>query len=589
MIAARPSRILLTLTCLAAARASAVEISAELSTATASLDEEVTLIVTIVDGRRIEPAGIPTTADLTIRQIGPPSEQSQMEWINGRVRQWRRVSYSYAVAPRRTGRLTVPALAYVVDGQRIETRPLTLVVGKTQRGRPLIVEIETDQREAYVEEPVRAVLRVWIRVYRQSPGIQLDANTMWSLVDRNASQFGMLGEPIFTEQRVREQDDAAATYYVFEKEGVVWPEAAGRLTFDDVRVVMNYPQQLARDLFGDLRIARGQRLSVAAETVAIVVKPLPEDGRPDDFNGAVGRYEISTSAQPTDVTVGDPITLTLRIRGSGRLQRVSAPLLSRVPALMQDFKVPDEPLAGRIDGSAKVFTQTIRATRPDVTAIPPIPLSFFDPQIGKYETTRSQPIPIRVRPGASLSLSQVVEADATRPRSPGPLIERTDGLLANFADIPAMLEPQSAEFSRGWWIVLAVCPAMYAAIFFLQRRRERWSNDTAFRRRSLALRTAQRRLDEARRAGGAAAIEQIGRALTGYIADRLNLPPGALTSADAGRLLTERGADADLAAEVRHLLADVESARYGGASGIDEHEAVRQAGDCLHRLERAHL
>jgi len=589
VIAGRSFRIVIALTCLSAASATGVEISAELSAATASLDEEVTLIVTIVDGRRIEPVGIPSSADLTIRQVGPPSEQSQMEWINGRVRQWRRVTYSYSVAPRRTGRLTVPALAYVVDGQRVETRPLTLVVGKTQRGRPLIVEIETDQREAFVEEPVRAVLRVWIRVYRQSPGIQLDANTMWSLVDRNASQFGMLGEPIFVEQRVREQDDAAATYYVYEKEGVVWPEAAGRLTFDDVRVVMNYPQQLARDLFGDLRIARGQRLSVAAETVAITVKPLPEEGRPDDFNGAVGRYEISTSAQPTDVTVGDPITLTLRIRGSGRLQRVSAPLLSRVPALMQDFKVPDEPLAGRIDGSAKVFTQTIRATRPDVAAIPPIPLSFFDPQTGKYETARSQPIPIRVRPGASLSLSQVVEADVTRPRSPGPLIERTDGLLANFADIPAILEPQTAEFGRGWWMTLTVCPTLYAAIFFLHRRRERWSSDSAFRRRSLALRTAQQRLDDARRAGGSTAIEHVGRALTGYIADRLNLPPGTLTSADAGRLLAERGASADLAAEVQRLLAEVESMRYGGTPVIGDQESVRRADECLHRLERARL
>jgi hypothetical protein len=570
-----------------ASAARAADIREQLSSASATVGEQITLTVTVRDADRLGNPVIPRVESMDIELAGGPNQSSGMSIVNGRVQQWNEFTLQFGITPKTTGRLTVPAITIRADGKDYRTRPQTLVVTRGEAGPPLIVEVETDQREAYVEEPVRATLRVWIRTFRQDR-VVLDQRNMWSLVDGRASDFGPFGEPAYVEQRVREDGrESAATYYVYEKDGVIWPDKPGSIKLGDVRVVMNYPMSLSYTIFGDLRLERSRRVSASPGPVNIRVKPIPEDDRPPDFNGAVGRYEISASAAPTDVSVGDPITLTLRIRGTGQLQGLGAPLLSRIETLTRDFKVPDEPLAGRVEGSAKIFTQTIRAAHAGVKRIPPIPFSFFDPRRGRFETAYSQPVPIRVKQASSLSLSQVVEAEPARPRANRPLVERSEGLLANYADIPSLLVSQQVEFGWPSAAVLAGCPAAYAALFLVRRRSDRYSTDSAYRRRSRAAAEARRRLHEAGRASGPAAAAQIHAAVTGYLADCLNLPHGALTREDVRRALSERGIDDSTAAETDGLLADVEMAEFAGLAAGPTADLVERARQALRHLEKA--
>ena len=85
-------------------------------------------------------------------------------------------------------------------------------------------------------------------------------------------------------------------------------------------------------------------------------------------------------AKPTDVKAGDPINLLLGIAGTGPMDLVQAPPLAELPALTRDFKVPNEPLAGYVEGDRKVFSTTIRPRKDGITEIPPIPFTYFDPE-----------------------------------------------------------------------------------------------------------------------------------------------------------------------------------------------------------------
>ncbi len=110
------------------------------------------------------------------------------------------------------------------------------------------------------------------------------------------------------------------------------------------------------------------------------------------------RQRKPTVAVPQDglVDVGQAITLTLNIGGSPFLRLVEWPDLEANPELASNFSIPPERSAPIVENGVKVFTQTLRANDSDVTRIPPIELSYFDPGRGHYAVARTQPIALEV-------------------------------------------------------------------------------------------------------------------------------------------------------------------------------------------------
>ncbi|MCP5112400.1 MAG: protein BatD, partial [bacterium] len=136
---------------------------------------------------------------------------------------------------------------------------------------------------------------------------------------------------------------------------------------------------------------------VPSNSLALTVAEVPAAGRPDNFSGLVGNYRMAVQATPTEVNVGDPITLTLRISGPEYLDAIELPPLTNQTALARDFKIPPERAAGVVKGSAKSFTQTIRAKHSDVIEIPPIELAYFDADSGSYKVARTAAVPLTVQ------------------------------------------------------------------------------------------------------------------------------------------------------------------------------------------------
>ncbi len=160
-----------------------------------------------------------------------------------------------------------------------------------------------------------------------------------------------------------------------------------------------------------------------ANVDATEVLPVPTDGRPEDYQGAVGRYRIVTEADPTSVNAGDPITLRIGVVGDGPMDLVQAPPLGDIAEITKDFKVEEQSLAGFVQDDTKVFITTIRPRRAGTKEIPAIPFSFFDPKSGQFETVFSRPIPVTVDAAETLSLDAIVSNSAqvnTRSQGNGP-------------------------------------------------------------------------------------------------------------------------------------------------------------------------
>jgi hypothetical protein len=279
--------------------------------------------------------------------------------------------------------------------------------------------------------------------------------------------------------------------------------------------------------------------------------------------------------------VGDPITVTMQVTGSSRLESLQAPRLADIPEITERFQVADDPLPGVVEGKRKRFSQSLRAISPDVSEIPPIPFVYFDTDSEEFVTVYSDPIPLKITASERMSATQIVQANEPGARAVDSLTQLTRGIEGNYTSPDALLAQHGLHPTPAFAVVGAGCPLVYAACVLLQRRRERLSSDTALRRRRGAKKVATRALARANGDPNGCA-----EALLGYVADRLDLPAGGLTRQEAVRYLNGARVPEAVVVEMDDILADCEAAQFGGkASAGSELEARVQ--HCLNALTRA--
>ena len=397
-----------------------------------------------------------------VQAAGRPSQSSQIRIYNGKRSESRSVTIQYRITPRREGTFEVPKLEVEVDGETKTTQSLQFIVTKSETGDLLFVEIKGKEKNVYVGEPLELTLKVWVKPYQdRQNGIKFSESNMWQLIsdttnwgpfsDRIKELAGSrqrpAGKPVLRDNGHGESRE----YFLFEVDATVYPTKPGKIDGDDVQVVVNYPLELGRSrdpfesMFGDRGFggsalmkqmmeddffggsALGRRLTVTksrpivanAEVDSTTVLPIPTQGKPLDYRGAVGRYRIVARTESKTVDAGDPVTLRIGIVGDGPMDLVQAPPLSELSELTDEFKVEDQSLAGFVQDNTKVFVTTIRPRSPSVTEIPPIPFSFFDPEKEAFETVYSDPISLTVNESESLSLDSIVSGSNSPRDSSG--------------------------------------------------------------------------------------------------------------------------------------------------------------------------
>jgi hypothetical protein len=140
-----------------------------------------------------------------------------------------------------------------------------------------------------------------------------------------------------------------------------------------------------------------QPIKAKSEALSIVVFPFPENGASQAFNGAIGKFQISSQlASSPAMLVGDNAILNIEISGTGDLNKVDIPSIYCQPGFSGFFDVPQLPPTGTIDKEKKSFQIELRPLSTLVNAIPSITFAYFDPTTSKYQTVSTKAIPITV-------------------------------------------------------------------------------------------------------------------------------------------------------------------------------------------------
>lgn len=523
------------------------------------LGESATLSIEVRDAKKIQPPVLPDISGLRFASAGQSQHTS---WVNGKSDSF--VAFNFQVFPQKTGTFTIGPFEYKVDGQ-IKTLlgELKVVATSGDATQPqswvdiVFARLEIDRGSAYVQEPFGLALSIYSR-----QGLQMAGNVsltgmpetgldglQWQEVQGGRE---VINNVIYDIRRFQTRTRAVSSGLFEFKPSIT------------VQVVVPNQNNRSNDPFFSSFFQRTETrpVDLPVEKASIIVKSLPETGKPSGFNGAVGRFDFQVSAQPLEIHPGDPVTLTMTIGGDGNFDRVITPAL---PANGL-FRLYGEPVRKQ-EKNAVHFEQVVSPRSADVKEIPAVSFSFFDTQSGQYRTVNSKPIPITVT-ATSNSTAQVFAAKDSIILPPPETPFATESDLQR---INARLNNLWQNIRPWLWVLPATLMPVFA--FFLGRRvHQHHQKDTARVRRQKApkaSRKALRAAGHARRHGDVAAFyDALWIALMDYFGHRLNLPPGNVTAAAVLQTLGRSEFDPEQTRTLRAIFEQVESCRYGSPEAV---------------------
>ncbi len=368
-----------------------------------------------------------------------------------------------------------------------------------------------------------------------------------------------LDETAAVATRVDDRVVEGRPFTVLEFERSFLPVTAGERLIPPVVLRFAYATRFEEDFLNGCVALDRKDVSVVGGPLVLSVKALPEDGRPLDFHGAVGRFTVRAAASPREVVVGDSLHLQLHVEGEGNLHHFEAP---RAPDL-EGFHVHGA--LEDADATHRIFQWDLAPRSETVREVPPISFSFFDPESpAGYHTVHTQPIPVLVH------AAPVVPERGQR---------ESDQATATSSTAGRGRKPQ--RWGLVWSRILFFgVPVVSMFLLFLLPARLR----TRARRRSDPDRARARDAAMVFYAGVAEPGADIALPLAEYLAARLRCSTAAVIGSDVGRQLIAAGVPPALAARAAQELESHFAARYGGTI---PHGGERGARELVVDLERA--
>lgn len=557
-----------------------VTFEADVSASTVTLGTYVRLTLTATGVQGMDPVELPEIDGFDAEYLGP---SSRVSIVNGKY------SSSYAMLynlyPKKTGQFGIPPIKAVIDGKEYSTDSINIKVvdqksagssGKADSSEGLSLNerlfavLEPDRQQAYVNGEIPVVIKLYIS------GVPVK-NVEMPKMEHNGFLVGELKEPEQYERLIN-----GTRYNVVEFQTSVYPMKTGELSLGPVSIQCNVVFQDASgdnrrrgffddDLFGSFFNTYTERpVKVKAEANTITVKPLPQEGRPDSFSGAVGSFSFNMEASPQHVKVGDPVTLRMKVKGRGSLDTFDLKGFES----SKDFKAYDPEI--RKEDNAKILEQVLIPQHEKVTQIPEVHFSFFDDRQEQYRTISLGPVALQVDPVAKGEEFSVVGMKDHAAK----MLVREDKLGHGINFIHSRLGHIGAKTGRSsvfFVVVVFVLLGWVSGVLYYQFL-YRLRTDVRFAKRLKApqyarqgLKTAKELLEKNDASGF---YDAIFTTLQKYFEHKCHMAPGTVSSSAVYEELKRRGKHEKISGKLRQVFDECEAARYASV-GFGQEEMAR--------------
>ncbi len=556
----------------------------------------------------------PSLADFEVLSGVSKSTMSNIQVVNGHMSRSSSTSFTYILAPRKAGHLTIGSASVKVGGKTVKSRPVSFnaqaASGKAgqsssskarqqsggsynsdiqQTGSPvterdLFIDVTPSRTKVHEQEAVLLTYRIHARV-----GVALSNTQLTTKPDFK----GLISQDIPLPNNQIEthiEHRANGTY----KTGtllqyVVFPQQSGKITipsisFDCTVIQQDHDMNIAEAFFnGGGTIGVNVKRKVAPITLDVQALPQP---KPAGYAGAVGKFSIKGQLLNQGVRTNDVATYRITLSGTGNTKLITAPQVT-FPKDFDTFdaktndktKVTPNGMSGDV-----TFDYTFVPRNVGKYTIPATEFVYYDTEANTYRTLTIPAFTIDVKKGDK-SRSDV-DKQLALLQSDIHDIHKVDASNARLFTKSAMLNWNS----WGYWLTTIILLVIFAVALKVLSAFAGNRADTVGRKRRGAAKQSQRLLAEAEKqindADGRNFYATIARAVQQYVADTFNVGTAELTKEHMAELLAGKGVSPNDVEAFIKLLDECEMAQYAPNSDAERHATLQEAKRIIQTIIR---
>ena len=518
----------------------------------------------------------------------------------------------FTLMPQNTGKITIGPAKVRVNGKIYNSNSLTInvtsggstVTAPNQQGSKTQTPntaVNTGGKEIFISA-VPSKRTLWLgEQFVVSYKIYSSINLLQYGTEKTPSMDGFWIEELTDgnqKPQVNEEIIDGKRYLVVEVRRVALiPQKTGTLTIPpleleaivQIRSQQNFNpfsffDQFFQDPFSNSNIdpfagfgVKTEKRTISGNALTVNVKPLPENGKPESFRGAVGSFNVNSSIDRNKCYTGDGIIYKLNVSGAGNL-----PLIEHVePGIPESFEWFDPDInddfsksANGISGS-RSFEFLIQPTVPGDFKIKPVEFSFFNPQSGVYETVNLPEYDIKVLRGSGSNISAEKQLGQD---------------IMHIHEAKIDLRKNAFGFSLLYWLlVLAILLAFVFLLYFYRGKIRLKANVSEYKMR-MAMKQAKKRLKNAKialdRNENEKYYSELSAAMWRYITDKFNIPISDLSLSNTYDVLLKNNVPDETAKEFAYILNECEFARFSSAKGrIEKTDLYNKATELIIKVQ----
>ena len=542
-----------------------------------------------VSGNSASSATNPTLPKFEKLSVVGTFQSSNITMINGQASVAK--SFVYTLQPGKVGQAYIGRASITINGQTYTTEPISITVTKAEGRKnqtgpqsgarsgfpsiwddfdeffkspfpshsprpqtvkdPIKVDLKASQHTVYVNQQIILTFTFYRRVNLfRSPSYSPPDNT----------GFWAVNLPSDTD--VHEVTLNGIKYVAQDFKTALFPTTVGDFVIGPATLLVQ------TDPFGAAQ-------TIKTNPLKIKVLPLPEKGKPDNFSGVVGSYQMDVTLKQPEIERGQPIQITAKVWGRGNIQTISEPINS----FSSDFKklssTGKEDLIKEKSGvsGSKSFEIVLLPLKEGKCTLPPFEFSYFDPDKKEYRTLKSRELSLNILPSKT-PLPQEYEISLAENKAEKQMTPITINWQKIFAAVLAVVT------SMYFCVPLSVVIVLIVIFILYKKYQEELVADPAKFRQRQALKVARKRLGKAshllKKNELKEFLGEIFNSVAKYLGDKYGFSASGITTDGLREILINKGLPPDAQKQLDSFIYECDMLRFTPSS-LSPEKAVELA------------
>lgn len=510
------------------------------------------------------------------------SQMFSSSYANGKTTSESNTTYTYVLMANEEGTFTLPAASIKVGGRNYKSNTAQIRVlppdknaQAQQPGRQPQATTSTSTRENVSADDafVRAIFSKKKVNEQEAIVVTFRFYTVLNIRDVGKIEFpefeGFIVEDfeLSPNRQMSLEHYKGRNYYAIDvKKSLLFPQRSGKMTIPSGKMEIVFEVRSGRKvqtIFGPQEVMTEAKKVLRTSPETVDVSPLPLDGKPANFSGALGTFTFKPSISAEKIKANDAVTITVDITGTGNMKLIKNPEVklpkdfeSYDPKVTNNFKITNNGLSG-----TKTIEYLFIPRYPGKYTIPPIEFSYYDTQSKSYKVQKSPSYTLEVDKDPNAGNNAAVSYMNQRS------VEAEQDIRYLKTDDYTFKDPSHFYINSLKYLLWYIIPLLLFVVFSIVYRKQIKANSNiALMKTKKANKVASKRLKQAKKYllvhDKDKFYEEVLRAVWGYLSDKLLIPTADLNRENVELELMKYGVDESLIKQYIAIIDTCEFARY---------------------------